>query len=172
MAGSGPAMTDLRRKRRQVYKTAGLLWTVGFFGVLSTAHAQTAPSPAANTRFDGTYKFVSATKLTETYTTTRSNRVGRCGEYTGRTLTIENGQPRYPGLGRLTAAGFEGTVGPQGELTMRLASTPATRGAGASPGVEITINGRIDNNGTIRARQMGYSCSYDVIWQKEAKQTG
>ena len=71
--------------------------------------------------------------------------------------------------GRLTAAGFEGTVGSQGELAMRLASTPGTRGAGASPGIEITTRGRIDGNSTVSARQMGYLCSYDVIWRKQSK---
>ena len=151
-----------------MHKTVGLLWIAGFFGLLAGADAQTASPPAASTQFDGTYTFVSATKLTETYAMRGSNRIGRCGDYSGRPLSIANGQARYAGFG-LAAAGFEGTVGPQGELAMRLASTPAPRGAGASPGFEITFNGRIDNNGTIRARRMGVLCSYDVIWQKEAK---
>jgi len=141
---------------------------IGFFALLAAADAQTL-SPSAGTQFDGTYAFVSATKLNETYTTTRTNRVGQCGDYTGRPLTIANGQARYPGLGRLTAAGFEGAVGPQGRLAMRLADTPAPRGRGASPGVEIIVNGQIDANGTVHARQTGYACSYDLVWQKEAK---
>lgn len=151
-----------------MYRAVGLLSTAGVVGLLAAAHAQTT-SPSASTQFDGRYAFVSATKLTETYTTTRTNRVGQCGDYTGRPLTIVKGEARYPGRGRLTAAGFEGTVGPQGQLAMRLAPTPATRGAGASPGVEISISGQIDRNGTVRARQMGYSCSYDLVWQKEAQ---
>lgn len=145
------------------------LWIVGFFGLIPAANAQTAAPSAANTLFDGTYAFVSATKLNETYTATRSNRVGRCGDYRGPPLTIVNGEVRYPTRGRLTAAGFEGTVGPQGELAMRLAPTPASRGSGASPGVEMIINGKIDSNGTVHARQMGYACSYDLIWQKEPR---
>ena len=150
-------------------KRVGLLCIAGFFGLFAAADAQTPSPPAASTQFDGTYTFVSATKVNETYTTTRSNRVGRCGDYRGRPLTIVNGEVGYPTRGRLTAAGFEGTVGPQGELAMRLNPTPASRGAGAAPGVEITIRGKIDSNGTVHARQMGYSCSYDLIWQKEPK---
>lgn len=144
----------------------GWLSIVGFFGLIAAVNAQTASPPAATTQFDGTYAFVSATKVNETYTTRVTNRLGRCGDYTGRPLTIANGQARYPGRGRLTSAGFEGAVGPRGELALRLASTPATRAAGASPGVEIVINGKIVSNGTVRARQIGYGCSYDLIWQK------
>ena len=154
---------------RHMQKAIGFVWIVGSFGCVAAANAQTASPPAASTQFDGTYGFVSATKLTETYATRGSHRVGQCGDYTGRPLTIANGQARYPGRGRLTAAGFEGTVGPQGELAMRLAATPATRGAGASPGVEIIINGKIDSNGAVHARQMSYGCSYDLIWQKQSR---
>ena len=150
-------------------KHVGWLWIAGFCGLVAAANAQPASQPAATTQFDGTYAFVSATKVNETYTTKVTNRLGRCGDYTGRPLTIANGQARYPGLGRLTSAGFEGTVGPQGELALRLASTPATRAAGASPGVEIIINGKIESDGTVRARQMGYACSYDLIWRKESR---
>jgi hypothetical protein len=57
---------------------------------------------------------------------------------------------------------FEGTVGSQGELAMKYAA-PVHRD---SVGVERTISGRIDGNGTARARQMGYYCSYDLVWQK------
>jgi hypothetical protein len=41
---------------------------------------------------------------------------------------------------------------------------------GVTPGIEININGTIDGNGMVRARQMGSYCSYDLIWQKEIKQ--
>jgi hypothetical protein len=43
------------------------LWTIGFFGLLAAADAQTASPPAANTQFDGTYAFVSATTVNETF---------------------------------------------------------------------------------------------------------
>ena len=81
-------------------------------------------------------------------------------------LTLANGQARYAGFGHVTKEGFAGTVGPQGELTLRLADTPASR---SSLGVEIITRGTIDGNGTIRARQTGRNCSYDLIWQKQSK---
>jgi hypothetical protein len=146
------------------------LWVAGFFSLLAAANAQTPSSPTSGTQFDGTYGFVSATRVNENYTTTRTHRVGQCAENLKvGPLTVVNGRAQYSGFGRLTAAGFEGTVGSQGELAVRLASTPATRGAGASPGVEITTRGRIDSSGTVSARQMGYLCSYDLIWRKESK---
>ena len=153
---------------KYMQKHIGWLWIVGFFGLVPAANAQTVAPSAANTQFDGNYAFVSATKVNETYTTTWTTRMGQCGDIRklGK-LTIVNGQARYSGFGRVTKAGFEGTVGSQGELAMRLAATPATRGAGASPGVEIIINGKIDSNGAVHARQMSYGCSYDLIWQKE-----
>ena len=151
-------------------KSVGWAWFAGFFGLLAAANAQTPSPPTSGTQFDGTYGFVSAARVNETYTTTRTHRIGQCAENLKvGPLTVVNGQARYSSPGRLTAAGFEGTVGSQGELAMRLASTPATRGAGASPGVEIAIRGKIDGNGMVSARQMGYLCSYDLIWRKESK---
>src|SRR5947207_12075603 len=139
---------------------------IGFFGFVAAANAQTlSPSPA-NTQFDGSYRFVSATKLNETYMTTWRTRMGRCAEIRRMgPLTIANGQARYSGFGRVTKEGFEGTVGPQGELAMRLAA-PASQ---SSLGVEIITRGIIDGNGTIHARQMGRACSYDLVWQKQTR---
>jgi hypothetical protein len=42
------------------------LWVVGFLVVATDA--QTPSLPAANTQFDGTYAFVSSTRVNETYT--------------------------------------------------------------------------------------------------------
>ena len=141
------------------------LWAVGFLGLFTAANAQTPPPSAAGTPFDGKYRLVSAARVNATYTT-RKGQSGPCPDRRAGSLTIVNGQARYT-----SATGYRvrGTVGPQGQLAMRLAPTPATRGAGASPGVEISISGQIDRNGTVRARQMGYSCSYDLVWQKEAQ---
>ena len=148
-----------------MHKAVGSLWTVGFFGLLGTADAQTSSPPAASTQFDGTYAFVSATTLNETYMTTWRTRMGRCGDIRRMgPLTIAAGQARYSGFGRVTKEGFAGTVGPQGELTMKLAA-PASH---SSLGVEIITRGTIDGNGTVRVRQMGRSCSYDLVWQKQA----
>jgi len=129
--------------------------------LIATAAAQTPAPPAATTQFDGTYAFVSATTLDETYMTTWRTRMGRCGDI-GRIepLTIAAGQARYSGLSRVREPS-----GPQGELTMKLAA-PASP---SSLGVEIITRGTIDGNGTIRARQMGHSCSYDMVWQKQAR---
>jgi len=147
-----------------VKKNVGWLSIFGLIELIAAAAAQTpSPSPA-NTQFDGAYAFVSATKLNETYMTTWRTRIGRCGDIRRMgPLTIANGQARYSGFGRVTKEGFEGTVGPQGELSLRLAA-PASQ---SSLGVEIITRGTIDGNGTIRARQMGRSCSYDLVWQKE-----
>jgi hypothetical protein len=85
-------------------------------------------------------------------------------------LTIANGQARLSAAGFVTAAGFEGTVDPAGKLVMRLASTPNTRAAGAMPGIEMIINGRIDaTTGTASARQMAYYCRHDLLWQKTSR---
>jgi len=146
-------------------KHIGWLWAAGLFGLPAAAEAQTVPPSVTTTQFDGTYGFVSATKLTETYATRGSHRVGQCGDYTGRPLTIANGQARYPGRGRLTAAGFEGTVGPQGELEMHVVAPPNTSNAGSAP-IDLVVNGTIDGSGTIHARQISHSCSYDFVWQK------
>jgi hypothetical protein len=144
----------------------GWLWILVFFGLLAAADAQTASPPTAGTQFDGTYAFVSRTKVNETYAVPRSNRIGRCGG-SGRgnhrrPLTIASGQAQYT-----TADGlqYEGTVSSQGELAMRSA-TPAAGGGWAGVGDERTIFGKIDGGGTARARQIDYFCSHDLIWQK------
>lgn len=155
---------ELRGKHMK--KGVGWWCIIGFFGLIAAADAQTASPPSAGTQFDGTYRFVSATTLTETYMTTWRTRMGRCGDIRRMgPLTIANGQARYSGFGRITKEGFEGTVGPQGELNMRLAA-PASH---SSLGVEIITHGTIDGNGIVRARQTGRSCSYDLVWQKETR---
>jgi hypothetical protein len=139
------------------------LWVFGILGYSAAAMAQTPPASTADTKFDGTYAFLSSTKLDETYTT-RSGRMGQCADRIAGPITIVNGQARYSGSGRLRSREFEGMVGSQGELAMR-ANVPA---AGDSV-IGITLYGRIDGNGTVTARQSGSSCSYDFVWQKEAK---
>jgi hypothetical protein len=137
----------------------GWLWIVGFFTLAGTASAQPPSPPTTVTQFDGIYAPVSATKVNETFTHIGTNRIDRCGDYpTLQPLIILNGEARYPGK-RL-----EGMVGSQGQLAMRFVSEPAV--GGVTPGVERVISGRIDGDGTVRARQIGYYCSYDLIWQK------
>lgn len=55
-------------------KSVGWAWIVGFLGLLAAADAQTPPPPTSGTQFDGTYVFVSAARVNETYTTTRTHR--------------------------------------------------------------------------------------------------
>jgi hypothetical protein len=145
-------------------KQGGWVWVVGILGYSTAAIAQTPPAPTAGTRFDGRYAFVSATKLNDTYMTP-SGRMGQCPDPKLAPLIIQNGQAR-----RYSTAGvstFEGTVGPGGELTMRFAATPTKRGA--IPGVERTVSGRIDQDGTVHARQISRGCNYDIVWQRESR---
>jgi hypothetical protein len=80
-------------------------------------------------------------------------------------LTIVNGQARYSSPGLQRTSEFEGTVGSQGELAMRSVE-PSSK---ISAGIEIFVSGKIDGNGTVRARYIGPLCSYDLIWQKSSK---
>jgi len=143
--------------------TDGLL-VVGILGYSAAAIAQTPPASTAGTRFDGKYAFVSATKLNDTYTTP-SGRMGQCTDPRIAPLIIVNGQARrYSKAGVVT---FEGTVGGRGELTMRFAAAPTK--FGAMPGIERIVNGRIDEDGTVRARQISRGCNYDIVWRKESQ---
>jgi hypothetical protein len=143
-------------------KRIGRLWVVGIFGFSAAAIAQTLPSSTVGTRFDGTYAFVSSSKVNETYTSHITEHLQRCLDRSPpRPLVIVNGHARLFRYG--------GTVGAQGELLMQRDPEPWGRGAGSSVGVEVIISGRIDNDGTVRARQTGYYCSYDLIWRKMPK---
>jgi hypothetical protein len=140
-------------------KQIGLLWIVGFFGLLAGADAQTPPLSTAGASFDGTYRFVSSAKVNKTYVT-KAGQMGQCPDRRAGPLTILMGQARYTSA---TGRQLEGTVGQQGELTMRFAAPPA--GGGYQP-IELTVNGRIDGTGTVHARQSSNSCSYDFVWRK------
>jgi hypothetical protein len=133
----------------------GLLSIVGFFGLVAAADAQT-PSPTAAALFDCTYRVVSSAKVNNTYTT-KKGQTAQCLDRIPGPLTIVQGQARYTSA---TGYRLRGMVGPQGELTMRAA------GPGISRPIEITVNGRIDGTGTVRARQISNACSYDFVWQK------
>jgi len=130
---------------KYMQKHIGWLWIVGFFGLLAAADAQTSSLPATSTQFDGVYAFVSSAKANETWRDFH-NREHPCGDYReGGSLIISNGQARYSRPRR----DFEGTVGPQGELTMRApADIPAKTGWG-SPGIERLITGRIDGSSRV-----------------------
>jgi len=149
-------------------KHIGWLWIVGLFGFVVAADAQTASPPAATTQFDGTYAFVSSTRVIETYTVTGSNRVGQCGKMRRvGPLTIVNGQARFSS-GASGQNLYEGTVSSQGELGMRYApNSPGN--VGWYTGLEGSVYGRIDGGGAVRARQIDYLCNHDLTWQREPK---
>jgi len=147
-----------------VQKRVDLLWIVGILGFSAAAMAQTPPASTAGTRFDGTYAFVSATKVNETYTRT-SGRMGQCPTRRPGPLTIANGQAGFR-YGRQREFEIEGTVGSQGELAMRLLPTPGNK---TTTGIESTVTGRIDGNGTVTARQISRFCNYDLTWRKQSK---
>ena len=142
-------------------KRIGLLGVVGFFGLLATANAQTPSPPAPRASFDGTYRFVSSAKVNPTYTS-RNGQMGFCPDRRPGPLHVANGQVRYTAA---TGYRLTGTVGPQGELAMRVTAPPNSSNAG-SRFIDLTANGQIDGAGMARARQLGGSCSYDFVWQK------
>lgn len=150
-----------------MYKSVRWLWIIGLFGLVgaANANAQTpSPSPPV-TKFDGTYAFVSSTKVND-LSTDFNGRMKPCRDLpTVGLLSIANGQARLAGYTHLTAAGLEGTVGPQGELRMHLRPPIPTRSFGGTGRVRDII-GRIDGAGTVNARQVSFRCQYDLIWLK------
>jgi hypothetical protein len=136
---------------------------VGFFGLPAAADAQAPSSSTVGAAFDGTYEFISSTKLAETYISPGTSRMAQCPERIPGQLTIVNGQPRFsisiPGK----PADFEGTLGSQGELAMR-----SVLPGGGRP-TERMLSGRIDSTGTVHARLSGVNCNYDFTWRKYSK---
>jgi len=139
----------------------GILCIVGFFALFAVATAQTPRPSITGAGFDGRYRFVSSTKVDATYVT-RNGRTGSCPDRVAGLLTIKKGQARYTNA---TGYRLKGTVGPQGELAMRVLAPPNSSNAGSQP-IDIIVSGSIDSAGTARARQSSHSCSYDFVWQK------
>jgi hypothetical protein len=127
----------------------------------AAANAQTPSPSTARGPFDGTCRFVSSAKLSATYVT-RNGRTGPCPDRRAGPLHVERGRARFT-----TATGYKlrGTVGPQGELAMHVVAPPNASNAGSVP-IDLVVNGTIDGSGTVRARQISHSCSYDFVWQK------
>jgi hypothetical protein len=148
-------------------KSIGWLAIGGIFGLFGAAEAQTPAPSIAMTAFDGTYTLVSSTPENyeglangDPYLKARFQcRRGAAGA----PLIIERGQARISNA--TTGRQFEGTVGPQGELAMRLIS-PVAWPEGIVPGDEVILSGRIDRNGTARGRTVSRACAYDFVWQK------
>lgn len=139
----------------------------GLAGALAACAATQAPAPvppapsSADTRFDGTYAFVSSTQLNASYRT-RGGLMGTCENRTTGPLTISQGRAQY-----ITTTGVHltGTVAPDGSLSLRSLTPPGSNGF--QP-LDIIVSGAIDPGGTARARQIANSCSYEFVWRKQA----
>jgi hypothetical protein len=153
----GPRRREESLMRRQI----GLLSLVGTFGLLGAAVAQTPSPPAVGAAFDGTYRFVSSAKVNATYVA-RNGQMGPCPDRRAGPLHVVKGKAHYTNA---TGYRLTGTVGPQGELAMRVVAPPNTGNAGSHP-IDIIVNGTIDGTGTAHARQSSNSCSYDFTWRK------
>jgi len=138
--------------RRQI----GLLSMIGFFGLLAAANAQAPSSSSAGASFDGTYRLASSTKVNDMYTS-YNGHMGRCPDRKPGPLHIAGGRVDYSAA---TGYRFEGTVGSQGELTMR------SEMVGSSRPARMQASGTVDASGAVHVRQKGSSCSYDFVWQK------
>jgi hypothetical protein len=138
-------------------KHIALLSTVAFVGLIAAADAQTAP-PATGATYDGKYRLVSSANVNEMYTSYNGHSA-MCPHRKPGPLHIEGGRAHY-----MTATGYRlgGTVGPQGELTMRSEMVASSRPA------RIQASGTVDGSGTARVRQKASACSYDFVWQKQS----
>jgi hypothetical protein len=135
----------------------GLLSIIGLIGLLVATDTKVAAQPAAS--LDGTYPLVSAVKLNQTYVT-RQGQTGFCPESTPSPLSISQGRVWYvSSSGRHLA----GTVSPQGQILIRV-SEPRDSSRGP---FEMDVTGVADGAGTVRARQRGNSCSYDLTWRRQ-----
>lgn len=137
-------------------RRVGLLSIIGFAGLLVAVDTRVAAQPVAS--FDGTYQLASSVKLNQSYVT-RQGQMGFCPESTPSPLSISQGRVWY-----VSSSGrhLSGTVTPQGQLLIRV-SEPRESSRGP---FEMDVNGVVDGTGTVRARQRGNSCSYDLTWRK------
>jgi hypothetical protein len=144
-------------------KKSALYLAIGaVFGLFAAAHAQ-APAPTpAGAGFDGTYRFVSSQNVNATYTA-RNGKMGTCPARRAGPLHVANSRARYT---TTTGYKFRGTVGPQGELALRVL---APNNSGGAQPLDMRTNGTIDASGAAHARQTSNSCSYDFVWQKAAR---
>jgi hypothetical protein len=121
-----------------------VLLTVTAFAFAAPAGAQ-APAPTTSA-FDGTYAGVSS-ELSRS----PGSPGAKCSpSNTPPPLTITNG------VARTRWADMEGSVSPQGALTMRSPNT-------------MRFAGQIDGQGTVRGQYTGSVCFYTLVWQKKAK---
>jgi hypothetical protein len=157
------ARTSRTKEGKLTRGRIGSLWIVRFFGLVAAETAQTQLPPTAGGPSDGTYRFVSSSKVNVAYVT-RNGQMGQCPDRRAGPLHVAKGRARYT-----TATGYKlrGTVGTQGELAMRVLAPPNSSNAGSRP-IDIIVNGSIDGAGTARVLQSSHSCSYDFVWQKSS----
>ena len=89
--------------------------------------------------------------------TAYNGQMGICPNRRPSQLHIVRDQAHYT---TATGSRLAGTVGPQGELTMR------SEMVGGSRPARMQASGTIDANGTVHVHQKGSSCSYDYVWAK------
>lgn len=141
-------------------KVVGCSFTLGPFACLAAVQAQT---PTSITKYDGTYAWVSASNINESFKDF-NNREHPCLYVSDvGPLIVASGQAQYY-FPNFDQSLNEGTVGSEGELTMRLVATPAHNKDWSLP--EISTTGRIDGKGIVHARRMSGHCEHDLTWQK------
>ena|ERR1044072_5182579 len=128
--------------------TSGVLTIAGFLGLLAPAQAQVF--------FDGTYQLTSSTKVSDTFVS-RKGDTGICPDRRPGPLTIVNGLVRYT---TETGRNLSGLLRPNGDFEINFVEPD-----GSSP---LRVGGIVESNGTVRVRQLGNSCSYDFVWQKQS----
>jgi len=106
-----------------------------------------AQAPVPVTAFDGKYAGVSR-EVSKNPSAHRANNCPQSG-VPGR-LTITNGVARWP-----AGEGWEGSVSPQGILTMR-----APNGG--------RFEGQIDGQGIIKGQIGGWGCTGTFVWRKQS----
>jgi hypothetical protein len=126
----------------------GVMAIAGFFGLFMPAEAQT--------RFDGTYQLSYSSRVNDTFIS-RNGVMGSCQERRPGPLTVANGMVRYT---TETGRNLAGRVRPNGDFEFGFV---APDGSGS-----LRVGGIIGGNGTVRVRQLGNSCSYDFVWQKQS----
>jgi hypothetical protein len=102
---------------------------------------------------------VSSTKTNQMYTSYNGHSA-LCPNRKPGPLHIVGGRVHYTAA---TGYRFGGTVGPQGEMTMR------SEMVGSSRPARMQASGTIDGNSTVHVHQEGSACSYDFVWQKDRK---
>jgi len=128
---------------------------VGSAGLLLAASA--AAQVQNYLSVDGTYVLVGSTKLNQT-SMSRGGDMYFCPESTPGPLSISQGRAWY-----VSSSGRHliGTVNPRGEILIQVIEPRDSRP------FEMDVTGIVDSTGTVRARQRGNSCSYELVWRRQ-----